>query len=203
MDRLRKCALNFNKLCDKDYYFIIENGKIIKLCIRKEQFYHLIGLNKLKDIRKVKKDNKNSAIGIFNKILNKKIQYSDIEKSEYFKDIKYRIKNFKDINDMIFEKIVIKFDKSKVISSRPPKIRSDIIFYRKKGHAFLHLCLSRDRSYYYPETFLVQYDDLYVKNQKIHNIIELKICKRRESIAIEHRVYAQDEVFQETAASKE
>lgn len=83
MDKLKECAINFEKLLDIQYKIILaKKGKPTKfvLTFDKKDFHHLVGLQKLKDISNLKRDR---AI-IFDEILNDVITYDMISKSPFF-----------------------------------------------------------------------------------------------------------------------
>lgn len=191
MDKLKECASEFQKLFNKDYYFTLENGKVIKLYFASKHFHHLVGLHKLKDIPSVVDSKNNTPTSIFKNIMKDKIKYDTVSKSVFFNEIKDRIDNFHYINSMVFEKIVINFDNSKT-PLNPSKIRSDIILYQDKGDYYLNLCLINGTSSYNPESFLVQHDDYYIKGQDILNIKEIKICSNRNNNIIYHEIYIDD-----------
>ncbi len=175
MDKLKKCALEFKKLFGKDYYYIFENDMKIRVYFAKKHFHHLLGLGKLTDIAPLVITKNNTATNIYKNIEKGKITYSQISKSVFFDKIKDRIDNFNYLNNMLFEKVVINFDKSKVPSS---KLQSDIILYQDKGNYYLHLCLAQDNICYYPETFIVQHDNYYIKGQQELKIKELTVIEK-------------------------
>lgn len=175
MDILKQCIENYKRLMNKDYYIVLENGVQIKTYFAKKHFHHLLGLEKLTDIAQLKLNHQNSATTVFKKIDKGYITYEMLKQSKHISEIEDRLNNFKYMNNLVFEKVVINFDKSKVPSS---KLKSTIILYSNKGLYYLHLCLAaNDSTNFYPETFLVQYDDYYIKNQTILKIIELKIIE--------------------------
>jgi len=83
MDKLKQCALIFNSLLDIEYKIILgRKGVLTEFIINFEEtdFYHLVGLQKLKDLAylKGKRDK------IFNDILEGKITYVMISSSKFF-----------------------------------------------------------------------------------------------------------------------
>ncbi|MGL5085882.1 MAG: PBECR4 domain-containing protein, partial [Clostridium sp.] len=80
MDKLLECAKAFESLFLKQYKIVIaKKGKETSLILTfdKKDFYHLVGLQKLKDLAYLKKDR---GI-IFDKILSNEITYEKISKS--------------------------------------------------------------------------------------------------------------------------
>lgn len=108
MDKLYECAKNYENLLNIRYHIIAGRKKdeLIEFDIvfKKSQFYHLFGLHKLKDIFIPRKQAKN----VYNQILNKKIKWSQIEKSKYISSLETRIQpllcleQILDNNEMIF-----------------------------------------------------------------------------------------------------
>ena len=93
MDKLQQRAVAFRHLMD--YQYIIKlgrKGKIHNFVIdfQKQDFFHLIGFQKLIDLRFLKR----SAEYIFNSCLKGTLTYSTLEESKYFKDLGYRFEYF-------------------------------------------------------------------------------------------------------------
>ena len=93
-----------------NYQYIIKlgrKGQIYSFVIdfQKQDFFHLIGLQKLIDLRFLKR----SAEYIFNSCLKGKLTYSMLEKSEYFNELGYRfeyfhlLENLLDDNELVFK----------------------------------------------------------------------------------------------------
>ena len=108
MDKLQIRALAFNELMN--YKYIVKLGRKNRLYefsidFRKGDFYHLIGLQKLIDLRFLKR----SAEHIFNECLHGNITYSQIEASRYFDELGNRFEYFNqlesilDSNNLIFK----------------------------------------------------------------------------------------------------
>lgn len=200
MDKLKECAIEFKKLFGKDYFYILENGKIIKLYFASKHFHHLMGLHKLTDIPSLVTSPRNTPTAIFKNIIKSKISYNTIIKSSFFNEINDRIDNFHYINKMVFEKVIIDFDNAKVPSSKPSKIKSDLILFQDKNSFYLNLCLKNSTSSYIPETFLVQCDDYYIKNQNILNIKEFKVHSSKNNKILYHKIYTDKDAQCESPA---
>ncbi|MEG1965768.1 MAG: PBECR4 domain-containing protein [Oscillospiraceae bacterium] len=110
MDKLQECAKSFEKLLDKKYHIIIgRKGKStdIELAFETEDFHHLIGLHKLKDIEALS----GKRGKVFRDVLNGHIPLSSIEKSPYFNQIKNRIEPFSDLEKILDDNhLVFKFN---------------------------------------------------------------------------------------------
>lgn len=91
MDLLQMSAIEFNKLTKYQYYFKIARKNVLKefvLNFEKEDFYHLAGLHKLKDIAKVQ--NQKHSI-VFQNILDGKISLDNIMHSEMYSEMENRL----------------------------------------------------------------------------------------------------------------
>ena len=108
MDKLQERAISFKRLLD--YQYIIKLGrkhKLYELVIdfEKQDFFHLIGFQKLVDLRFLKR----SSERIFTEALKGNITYSMIEKSQHFDELGYRFEYFDliesilDDNQLVFK----------------------------------------------------------------------------------------------------
>lgn len=183
-DYLLLAAKSYNNLINKN--FIIELDKSssiekIEIEFKKDNFYHLAGLQYITDIPSVN-PTKNKKNTIFNKILNGRIKYSDIEKSCMFNDnIRNRIKFLENIDKLIFNRIILDFDKSKLKFNS--KLNGIYLFYKLEDNNYIHLIIGKENNFY-PESFFVEYDDKYIKEQTSYNIMSIKeknIKKRKKS----------------------
>ena len=107
MDLLYECAAAYQRLLDIRYKIILgRKGRLTELQIYFEpiHFHHLLGLHKLKDLRIARA----SREKVFQDILNQKITYGFLSKSQYFPDIEQRfvpffnLENLLDFNQLIF-----------------------------------------------------------------------------------------------------
>ena len=136
MDKLKQCLDIFTSMMGKDYYLKLEGGFVMKIFFAKKHFHHLIGLQKLKDMPPlIANKDTNSTTTIYNNIKNGRITYAQISKSAFFSDISERIDNFSKMNNLIFEKVIINFDKNKVPSAPNyiPLIKAKYILYNKNA----------------------------------------------------------------------
>lgn len=108
MDKLKRCAKMYESLFEIKYRIILgrkSKETEIMLSFQKDDFFHLIGLHKLKDVRY---PFKNSADN-FDAILLDDITYELISKSKHFEPnpdikwegIKYRVEYFIHYNRFI------------------------------------------------------------------------------------------------------
>ena len=80
MDNILECAKLYEKLLGKDYAFVIENDIKIIIHFSAENFYHLLGLEKLTDVEQLK--NKQPA-RVYKQILSETIKSSTIQKKQF------------------------------------------------------------------------------------------------------------------------
>ena len=151
MDKLKEAALLFQKLLGVKYKPILGNkGKLTEFYIdfNKEDFFHLIGLQYLKDLPQLKK---NRAF-IFDKILSDNITENQISKSCFYTDIEQRISDFLlfeellDSNETVFK---YSFNRSSFSDIRAEyllkttyKIRTNYIFIDKRTNIDNKFCRS-------------------------------------------------------------
>lgn len=91
MDLLQMSAIEFNKLIKYQYHFKIARKNVLKefvLNFEKEDFYHLAGLHKLKDIAKVQ-ERKHSTV--FQNILDGEITLNNIIRSDMYSEMENRL----------------------------------------------------------------------------------------------------------------
>lgn len=100
MDNLKKSALAFKDLLDKEYILTVgKKGKdtTFKIIFMEEDFKHLTGLHKLKDLD----ISSEKAKIIFRECLSGSIKESDLETSIYYEKINDRIENIQHLERYI------------------------------------------------------------------------------------------------------
>lgn len=136
MDKLQERALAFKKLMDYQYYIKLgRKGNLYEFTIdfKPSDFFHLIGLQKLIDLRFLKR----SAEYIFNECLKGNITYSMIAASQYFDELGYRFEYFNQLENILdSNNLVFKFNKnsmqiySRIIADYMMKhTRDNLVFY--------------------------------------------------------------------------
>ena len=152
MDKLQERAIAFRQLMNYQYVIKLgRKGQIYSFVIdfQKQDFFHLIGLQKLIDLRFLKR----SAEYIFNSCLKGKLTFSMLEKSEYFEELGYRFECFHllekilDDNELIFK---CNINSMRVYSNIKAdymlqNFRDDLIFYiftEKRTNADTQFCKS-------------------------------------------------------------
>lgn len=180
MGRLKEIAIAFERLCQYDYEYELSSGKILKLSMDKSNLPHLIGLHKLIDIEILRKlaEKRVSGSEVYRKTKREIITDEEVFSSSHFYKISDRFNHIGNIENLLFDRVVLDFDKSKLSTS----IQSKILMYKKIDDQYVHLglVLTRNGSYA-PETLIVQNDEYYINNQIELDINKLTI-KRRGSI---------------------
>lgn len=179
MDLLLECINKYKNYVGCNYTFFLDCGINFTVAFKKNHFYHLIGLHKLTDIAQLQKTQYNSANSIYRNISNGHIAFEDIIKSTHYNEIEDRLKFFTDIDSIIQSKVIIDFDYTKVHQTN---LLSNYILFKDYGEMKAHCGFAYDRSgkdLYYPETFFVQDNDYYIKNQDIYSVVDVKIEKYR------------------------
>ncbi len=127
--KLKNAAIHFENICNKKYILIVaKKGKThnINLTFEKNQFYHLLGIQHLKDINTTY----NFKNTFFKKVMNNKINMNTISKSCFFNssqiedriDIINNLEKYLDSDDLKFGK----YTKTDGIS----KLEADYIFIK-------------------------------------------------------------------------
>ena len=136
MDKLQERALTFKELMKYQYNIKLgRKGKLYEFTIdfQPNDFFHLIGLQKLIDLRFLKR----SAEHIFNECLKGNITYSIIAASQYFDELGYRFEYFNQLENILdSNNLIFKFNRnsmqiySKIIADYMLKhTRDDLVFY--------------------------------------------------------------------------
>lgn len=172
MDILRDCALNFQKLFGVDYQITaVKEQKEISVVVyfSEEHFHHLIGLNKLRDIEGLQ----GNRTQVFTNILNGKLTYDDIRNSAFIETVNERIKYFTQLESLLQNEIVIKFDKRKAHST----INATMLLYQKQDDVYLHLFLTSkngNSEILIPCSFFPRKDNMYIVHQEVYKVVEIK-----------------------------
>ena len=175
MKDVQECAALFSKLLKKDFIFTLEGDIRFKLFFTENNFIHLLGLHKLKDISELNTKS-NSAAKIYKNILSGKLSVDKIQKSAFYSLIEKRIENFQEINNMLDEgkcKIIIDFDK-RLIPYTDLK-NTKYILYRHKNGGYVHFTMGDKGKGIYPETFFFENSKRYVTGQTLLDVKSIEV----------------------------
>lgn len=173
-DILHSAAEAYQRICNHQYKYTLENGEEFCVVFKPQNFVHLAGLRKLGDVHAF--SNQFSANNIYKDILRGKICRCDLECSVHFDtDARERIENLSKIDSLLHTKQVVwNFDRK--ITRVKTRLKSNVIFFQYEGFNFyLMLGVANDGKTYYPETFFLRFDQAYIQGQKIIAIETLEI----------------------------
>lgn len=198
---LKALANNFSeKMCKgKTFKYKLSNSKEFKLVCKNTNLPHLLGLNKLVDFDVIvkfndKNNNEITAKNIYRDLVRENMTYEQISKSVHFNEMKDRLNYFNHVENLLFEKVIVDFDKSKL---KKTQIKADILLYKKEGNKELILCLvNKGNNEYAPETFLVHSNDYYTKKQD-HIPIDNIIVEGNRGKIIEEISYKTESIIEE------
>lgn len=172
MDELLKKYKDYMRLENCRVVYELVNGKNIEVVYKEENFPHLLGLHKLKDIQLIQfwLDKGNTIIKlkeVIRRIKNCTFTDAMVKASVFYPRIKDRYESFcyENLTTLNYTDAVINFDPN-IIKS---KIKSDYLLFEKKNKKYNHLGIALDTrtGKRYIETFFQQEDDMYVAGQDV------------------------------------
>ena len=172
-DILQEAAKAYIGICKHKYVYTLGNGEKICIVFKPQNFVHLAGLRKLKDLHEF--NPKHTAGNIYNEILNGNITEYDLQRSiHYDTDAKSRIENLCRLEYLLqTEQVVWGFDAAKTYIHT--KLKSSVIFFRDDCFNFyLMLGAVNGGTTYYPETFFLRFDDAYIHGQQIVHVEKME-----------------------------
>ena len=148
MDELLKKYNDYMRLKNCRAEYILSNNSIIEVTYLEENFAHLLGLHKLKDIQLIQfwLDKNNKSVNLREVIRRiKKSKFTDkmVKSSMFYSDIKDRYENFSydNLTTLTYTDAVINFN-PQIIKS---KIKSDYLLFESKGNGeYNHLGIAID-----------------------------------------------------------
>lgn len=188
MDTLKYKLLDFKKINQYTFNYLLDNGKEISFKIKQSQFPHLIGLHKLTDIPLIAMfvDPTNNVINA--KYINRKIKKEEltdaqVRLSTHFLEIqdRYDFLSSEAILSLAFNEVIINFDKTLLSTN----LQSDYIFIDRKSSGNLHLGIAFNGNEYYPETFFFNSTNYYTRGQKIIGVKRICIFDENNNLVLE------------------
>lgn len=180
MKNIQECAKFYETLIRKNYIFTLENDIKFTFFFKVSNFYHLIGLHKLKDIRQLV-DGSLSLNKIYKNILSGELSTAVIEKSALYHKISSRVEHFEKISDMLDKnksKIIIDFDPELIECTELQNTK--YILYRHLESGYANLTLGEDKGSIYPETFFTENSKRYISEQILLDVIDIEIVENRK-----------------------
>jgi hypothetical protein len=140
MDELRERAEVFSNLLNYEYNITLgKKGVRTDLCLsfEKVDFYHLIGLQYLKDRIQLRKNRER----IFNQILNNELTFSQIRSSDLFCVIEKRFVSFVHIEQFLDSNgLVFKFNRRSIPSL---KMKAEYILENSIKSSIAYICIDK------------------------------------------------------------
>lgn len=183
MDKISNAITTYESLINKIYAYELLNGNSLEVVFKKENFPHIIGFHKLVDISEFESLSKKRIKGnkIFKMVKSKEITSEKILNSPNYEKIKLRVENFYKINELVFERVIYDFDRTKTRTY----IKADLVLYTIENGMYIHLFLVKDKfNKYVPMTFIVEPSDKYIKGQYDFKISKLSIKEKNKDTKI-------------------
>lgn len=172
-DILQKAANLYSQICKQQYYYILSNDEQFCIAFKPQNFVHLAGLRKLKDLNEFQECY--SANNIFKRILRGEITELILQESAFYtNDIKERIEGLCRLEDVLqSEQVVWNFDANK--APLRTKLKSKVFLYLAEDRDFyLMLGTANDGKTYYPETFFYRWGDEYIRGQCVVTVVNME-----------------------------
>ena len=173
MDGLLQKYNDYKRLKNCRAEYVLSNEMMIDFTYKEDNFIHLLGLHKLKDIQIIQmfndKDNKKVQTRyIISRIKKSRFTDAMVKSSVFYEEIAERYESFtyENLITLTYTDAVINFDPKRINS----KIKSDyLLFEEKENHEYNHLGIAKDpiSNKRYIETFLHQSTDMYIQNQQL------------------------------------
>lgn len=173
MDGLLQKYNDYKRLKNCRAEYVLSNEMMIDFTYKEDNFIHLLGLHKLKDIQIIQmfndKDNKKVQTRyIISRIKKSRFTDAMVKSSVFYEEIAERYESFtyENLITLTYTDAVINFDPKRINS----KIKRDyLLFEEKENHEYNHLGIAKDpiSNKRYIETFFHQSTDMYIQNQQL------------------------------------
>ena len=173
MDGLLQKYNDYKRLKNCRAEYVLSNEMMIDFTYKEDNFIHLLGLHKLKDIQIIQmfndKDNKKVQTRyIISRIKKSRFTDAMVKSSVFYEEIAERYESFtyENLITLTYTDAVINFDPKRINS----KIKSDyLLFEEKENHEYNHLGIAKDpiSNKRYIETFFHQSTDMYIQIQQL------------------------------------
>lgn len=190
MNGLKQKYLDYMRLINCKAEYELEDGTKIDVTYKEENFAHLLGLHKLKDIQLVQfwLDKSNKTVKhktILNKIKNESLTENMLKESVFYQDIQERYENFsyENLTTLNYTDAIINFNPN-IINS---KMKSDyILFEETEKQQYNHMGIARNAKTgnRYVETFFHERSDNYIVGQKVIKIKTFSLYDANDNLII-------------------
>lgn len=191
MDELLRKYNEYMRLENCKAEYKLANGQSIEVIYREENFAHLLGIHKLKDIQLIQfwLDKKNKTVklkDVIRRIKNSTFTDAQVKASVFYSAIQDRYESFsyENLTTLTYTDAVIDFNPAVIRS----KIKSDyLLFEEKRKGEFNHLGIALDsvKGERYIETFFHQPNDMYVTGQKVVKVNGFILYDSENQIIVE------------------
>lgn len=190
MDELLVKYNDYMRLVDCKVEYKLENGQKIEFFYKEENFPHLIGLHKLKDLQLIQfwQDRNNKTVKLetlIRRIKNSTFTDSMVKSSAFFPQIKERYESFSydNLTTLNYTNAVINFNPLMIKS----KIKSDYLLYEvKQNNEYNHMgiALNKATGNRYVETFFHESTDMYINGQKTVKVKSFTLYDNNNDIIV-------------------
>lgn len=189
MDKLLEKYNDYMRIIDCKAEYELDNGKTIGFRYRKENFAHLLGLHKLKDIQLIQfwQDKNNRTVNlntVIRKIRNSSFTDAIVCSSVFFPQIKERYNNFSydNLTTLNYTDVVIDFNPLLINS----KLKSDYILFEEKSGEYNHMSIAQDAKSgnRYVESFFHEMSNKYIQGQIIRKIKKFTLYDNNNAIIV-------------------
>ena len=193
MDKLLEKYNDYMRLENCRAVYALANRQSIEVSYKEENFAHLLGLHKLKDIQLVQfwQDKSNKTVklkDVIRKIKNSSFTDAMVQSSIFYPQIKERYESFsyENLTTLNYTDAVINFNPI-IIKS---KIKSDYLLFEensKKEFKHLGIAIDKKSGKRYFETFFHHPNDMYIAGQKIVKVEHFTLYDASGKIIVEDK----------------
>ena len=191
MDALKKKYLDYMRLENCRVEYELANGVKLDVAYKEENFAHLLGLHKLKDIQLIQfwLDRTNKTVKletVLKHIKKESLTENMLKTSVFYSDIQERYENFsyENLTTLNYTDAIVNFN-PQIIKS---KIKSDyILFEERENNEFNHMgiALDKNKGNRYVETFFHEPSDKYIAGQAIVKVKMFRLYDEDGKVIVE------------------
>lgn len=180
MDVLRQAAAAYAQLIGKEYQFTFSSGTGLRVVFKAENFKHLAGLHKLKDVYWFASE-QYGATRLFKMACSGQINEAQLKNSRFYDvEARQRLESLCRIAELFALDgcVIYPFDRQKCRVR--VSFRSDAIFFKPEdGDYYITFGAAKDArgQYHYPETLFYRFNDAYIAGQEIATITGVQVVE--------------------------
>ena len=193
MNLLYDKFLDYKQIANYRVEYELDNGISLSVKLELSAFPHLIGLHKLTDMPIIRRFNDPNDKVVSAKYITQKIKQqkiltdSSVRASQKFCDIEDRYNNFSKENllSLSYTEAIVNFNPCKIGST----LKSDFVLFERKDSGYNHLCIATAVPFVYSDCYLESFfyrpNDMYIANQTIVKVREVRIYDQNNKIYLE------------------